>query len=214
MENLRQRNNDFYSDPRGKGALKDLQQTFPHPWLYVAELLQNAIDEGASRISILIEGDDQLIFEHNGHSFTQSDVESLCARGVSSKGAGTVGFMGVGFKAVFRSYERVQVISAPWRFSLSVPAVRGEKFGDLQRDWIGAVLPRWDSEANAPSTGMTCRFVLSGRLPDLEPINNDLERLFGEDKTLLALLAWRGVEELNWNGDLWVLSKSATRLGG
>lgn len=213
LADLRRENNDFYSDPRGKGALKDLQQTFPHPWLYVAELLQNAIDEGATRVSILIEGDDKLIFEHNGNPFTHADVKSLCVRGVSSKGAGTVGFMGVGFKAIFRSYENVQVVSAPWTFSLVVSSVKGERFGDLQRDWMGAVLPQWDGNAAPPSSGMTCRFVLSGRLPGLKPIQDDLDRLFGEDKTLLALLAWRGVTELNWNGDLWVLNKTPTQLG-
>jgi hypothetical protein len=212
LAGLRRRNEEFYSDPRGKGALKDLQQTFPHPWLYVAELLQNAIDEGASRICITIVDNNQLIFEHDGEPFNRDDVESLCARGVSSKGAATVGFMGVGFKAVFRSYEKVQVISPPWRFSLSVPSVKGERFGDLQRDWIGAVLPQWDEDNIAMSQGMRCKFVLSERLPDLGPIQGDLDRLFGEDKTLLALLAWRGVTELTWNGSPWVLSKSVTRL--
>jgi hypothetical protein len=211
LEDLRQRNTEFYNDPRGKGALKDLQQTFPHPWLYVAELLQNAIDEHADRVSIVI-NNDHLIFEHNGKQFSEKDVESLCARGVSSKGAGTVGFMGVGFKACFRSYENVHVSSGPWQFSLRVPSVRRERFGDLQRSWIGAVLPEWDSDLVPPAEGMNCKFVLSGRLPDLGPIDDDLNRLFGEHRTLLALLAWKGVTDLNWDGDTWVLSKSVTEL--
>jgi len=45
LEDILERNRQFYSDPRGLGALKDLQQTFPNPWLYVTELLQNAVDE-------------------------------------------------------------------------------------------------------------------------------------------------------------------------
>jgi hypothetical protein len=51
LKDIRDHNFQFYSDPLGslgRGALKDLQQTFPNPWLYVAELLQNAIDEKAS----------------------------------------------------------------------------------------------------------------------------------------------------------------------
>ncbi len=48
----RQRNRDFYSDARRIGALKNLQQTFPSPWLYVAELLQKSrLSQGASNQS-------------------------------------------------------------------------------------------------------------------------------------------------------------------
>ncbi len=155
LHDLCKRNRQFYEDPKGKGALRDLQQTFPHPWLYVAELLQNAVDEGAKRISITIEEDNKLVFEHDGSPFDEEDVRALCARGVSSKGGGTVGFMGIGFKAVFRSFEQVQISSASWRFSLTVKAIKGEEFGDLQREWIGAVLPKWDSEVAPPSAGKT-----------------------------------------------------------
>src|SRR5947209_6335175 len=99
LQSIAERNRSFYSDPRGIGALKDLQQTFPNPWLYVAELLQNAVDEHATVISATVREDGAFIFEHNGDAFTTSDVEALCARGVSSKGPNTVGFMGVGFKS-------------------------------------------------------------------------------------------------------------------
>src|SRR5436309_15797899 len=86
LKDIRERNRQFYDDPRGIGALKDLQQTFPNPWLYVAELLQNAIDERATRIVALPQDDGSLIFEHNGSPFSETNVESLCMRGVSSKG--------------------------------------------------------------------------------------------------------------------------------
>ena len=205
LHDLCKRNRQFHEDPLGQGALRDLQQTFPHSWLYVAELLQNAVDERARCIFIVIEKDGTLVFEHDGNPFDEENVKALCARGVSSKGAGTVGFMGIGFKAVFRSFERVEVSSGPWRFSLTVQAVKGEEFGDLQRDWLGAVLPDWDSETAPPSAGMTCRFVLSRRLPALPPITNDLERLLGKDSSLLALLAWRGIAKLSWNDEQWLL---------
>ncbi len=205
LQRINEQNRAFYSDRRGIGALKDLQQTFPHPWLYVAELLQNAIDEGATRISVSIAEDQNVNFEHNGKAFSLSDVEALCARGVSSKGANTVGFMGVGFKSVFRSFEHVQVSSGPWRFAFTVPIRLGEEYGDQQRDWLGAVLPIWEGSPSTPSVGMTCRFILSRRLPDLPPPEEDLSRILGESKTLLPLLAWRGVQELVWNGTRWLL---------
>lgn len=204
---IRERNRQFYSDRRGIGALKDLQQTFPNPWLYVAELLQNAIDAKAVRIIVEPMPDGSLVFEHDGTQFSEQDVESLCMRGVSSKGAGTVGFMGIGFKSVFRSFEQVQVTSAEWCFTLTVASRKGDRFGDNQRDWLGAVLPVWDESIVAPSSGMKCRFHLRHRLTGLPAASEDLDHVLGSDENLLALLAWQGVEELNWNGQKWILAR-------
>lgn len=202
---VRAANAAFYEDPRGRGALKDLQQTFPNTWLYIAELLQNAIDANANRVSARADQDGSVVFEHNGNAFNHRDVRALCERGVSTKGAATVGFMGVGFKAVFRSFEQVQVSSGGWQFRLQVPVVRGETFGDVQRDWIGAVLPEWDGGAAAPSEGMTCRFHLSGRIAGLPAPQSDFEAVLGTDKSLLPLLAWRGVKEVELGDCGWLL---------
>lgn len=206
INNIRASNLDFYNTPRGIGALRDLQQTFPNPWLYVAELLQNAVDEKAAFINVASQEDGSLLFEHNGTPFSPANVESLCMRGVSSKGAGTVGFMGIGFKSVFRSFERAEVSSGPWRFALTVENRKGDRFGDNQRNWLGAVLPEWDNEGQPSTEGMTCRFRLCHRLPDLPPITKDLEHVLGDREDLLALLAWQGVEKLTWGERVWDLN--------
>ncbi len=72
IDELRAKNEAFYRDDRGRGALNTLQQTF-QKWHYVAELLQNAIDEQAHHIRIVINGGN-LVFEHDGRSFTPSNV--------------------------------------------------------------------------------------------------------------------------------------------
>ena len=120
--------------------------------------------------------------------------------------------MGIGFKAVFCSFEQAQISSGPWKFGLVVGAVKGEVFGDVQRRWLGAVLPDWDETTAPPSDGMTCRFALSQRLEGLPPTRRDVECVFGEDFCLLALLAWRGLEELSWNENQWLLSCSSKPL--
>lgn len=214
LATVRDENRRFYEDRRGLGALRDLQQTFAHPWVYLAELLQNAIDEKAKRIHIVAMGNDRLIFEHDGEPFTPDDVEALCARGVSTKGARTVGFMGVGFKAAFCAFQRVKISSGPWRFALCVSVAKGEQFGEVRRDWLGAVLPDWDESAVPPSGSMTCRFEFSEHLADLQPIERDVERVFGGDFSLVALLAWRGLEELRWNGLEWMLNRVQRTLPG
>ena len=211
LKRLSQENHDFYESDRGKGALKDLQQKFPHVWLYVAELIQNAVDEKATIIRIEIIDSKVLVFEHNGEAFDYGqDVIGLCTKGVSSKGVGAVGFMGVGFKSVFRSYETVRISSADWKFYLKVGVSIGKEYGDQHRDWLGAVLPVWDKTIPEPSEGMTCRFELTNRVVKNHTIDSDLEAVFKNDKSLLPLLAMQNVQELDWNGVKWVLSIDQT----
>jgi len=213
-ERVRAENYAFYSTDLGQAALKDLQQTFPHPWLYVGELLQNAVDAGAKKIRLAILPDSSgLVVEHDGSAFNQDHVRALCARGLSTKGAGTVGFMGIGFKAVFQSFQCADIASGPWRFRLCVKEVVGE-FGDRQRDWLGCVLPEDAGDIEGPSPGMQCRFVLRERLGRLAPIEDDVARVLSSDLLVVALLARRGVEELEWQGARWLLSQSEERLDG
>ena len=122
------------------------------------------------------------------------------------KSAKTIGFMGVGFKSVFRSFQKVEVSSNGWRFCLKVPVTKGP-CGAPQRDWIGCVLPIFDARIPDPSRGMTCRFLLSGRLDELSEIENDLTNVLQEDLSLLPLLAMNGVKELAWNDKAFRLSK-------
>jgi hypothetical protein len=206
------KNHAFYATDRGYGALKDLQQTFPHPWLYVGELIQNAVDAGARRIRLAVDEEAKsLVVEHDGTPFNQEHVEALCVRGMSKKGAGTVGFMGIGFKAVFQSFECVEVSSGPWRFRFCVREVIGE-FGDRQRHWLGYVLPEHAAEIDEPSSGMTCRFALHKRLDRLGPVEEDVTKVLSDDLLVLGLLARRGIEEVEWKGQRWVLNQMVHRL--
>jgi hypothetical protein len=212
VDHVRTENIAFYSSDLGQGALKDLQQTFPHPWLYVGELLQNAVDAGAKKIRLAAEpGSSVLVFEHDGAAFEESHVRGLCSRGMSTKGAGNVGFMGIGFKAVFQSFESVDVSSAPWRFRLCVKEEVGE-YGDRQRDWLGCVSPAYVDSISDPSPGMHCRFILQERLERLGAIDGDIAHLLAPDLLVLGLLARRGVQGVEWNDQRWALSQSETIL--
>jgi hypothetical protein len=206
IENVAKENSEFYGSSRGRGALRDLQQSFPHHWIYVAELLQNAVDEKAKSIHFTEPKPGVVVLEHDGKAFDEKDVEGICTKGVSSKGAGTVGFMGVGFKAVFRSFETVSISSGPWRFRLCARVTRGSEYGDLQREWMGAVLPKWDDSALPPSKGMACRFELRDRIERVQPILADFQAVFREDNALMALLATREVNEVQLFGTTWLLS--------
>jgi hypothetical protein len=209
IADLYQDNKERYVDDyRGLGDVGELQQLF-QKWHYVAELLQNALDEDAKRIH-LVAGPEQLIFEHDGNPFEVRHVCGLCNKGLSAKGARTVGFMGLGFKSVFHSYERAAVSSGVWRFFLEVPQQIEEQYHDSHLDWTGCFLPRWDAGLTAPSPKMKCRFVFTGRRGGA--IADDLAQVLGPDDALLALLAWRGVQELHWGDRQWSLSATPTPL--
>lgn len=205
LDSLRAANKEFYDSDRGRGALSLLQQTFTEPWLYVAELIQNAIDAHAKKIRFAI-GEGTLTFEHDGEEFVEGDVRGLCSQALSTKGFRTVGFMGIGFKSVFHAFARARVASGPWRFSLEVP-VREGPFGALLTDWLGTVLPQWDDEPNELSPGMRCRFVLEDRRIGLGKVADDLMRVFDERCALLALMSLRGVQEVAWT-ESWTLQCS------
>ena len=78
LADVRTKNQDFYATDRGYGALKDLRQTFPHPWLYVGELLQNAVDADAKHIRLSVDETARtLVVEHDGRVFDEGHVEAL-----------------------------------------------------------------------------------------------------------------------------------------
>jgi hypothetical protein len=209
IADLYQDNVEYYvNDERGRGSVGELQHIF-QKWHYVAELLQNALDEGARRIHLIAE-EARLTFVHDGNAFEARNVYGLCTKGLSAKGAGTVGFMGLGFKSVFHRYERASLTSGVWRFYLDVPLQREERYNDPHLDWTGCFLPRWSDAAEPPAAGMKCRFTFTGRRGG--SIAEDLAQVLGQDAALLALLAWRGVEELRWSDRQWALTATATPL--
>jgi len=96
-------------EPSVAGFLSILEKQFSRSDLYLFELLQNAVDEGAMRVSLsLSESPPALRFTHDGKSFTPLDVNGLSSVGMSTKaGKKAVGFMGIGFKACHKRFGHV-----------------------------------------------------------------------------------------------------------
>jgi hypothetical protein len=87
-------------EPSIRGFLAILEKQFPRNDLYLFELLQNAVDDGANRVSLkqVSHGGKMCIhFCHNGRGFTPLDVLGLSSVGLSTKGdeeKRKIGFMG------------------------------------------------------------------------------------------------------------------------
>ena len=107
VKNLANENKEFYGTSDGRGALRVVGLTFEHRWVYLFELVQNALDAGAHSIALrLIENGDALTFQHDGsYPLDEKGVEGLSKVFRSTKGASSVGFMGVGFKSVFGQFR-------------------------------------------------------------------------------------------------------------
>ena len=93
---------------------------------FLYELIQNAEDAGATWLDFAL-SEDRLEVSHNGHPFTESDVQAICAVGSSTKPGDltAIGRFGIGFKAVY-AYTSTPSIHSPAADSGSqTPATAG-----------------------------------------------------------------------------------------
>lgn len=103
------------TDPRLQRVVHRLLGSFS-PDHVITELIQNADDVGATKIRV-IWTDKGVIFVHNGEDFNEEDLRALCDIGITTKKPGIhIGFMGIGFKAVFKITNKPCVFSGSYRF--------------------------------------------------------------------------------------------------
>ena len=208
IEKLSEKNRLFYGSPDGLGLLKVIELGSAGRWVYLFELVQNALDAKASSISIqVIEAGNVLVFQHNGtRPIEEKDVEGLSKVFRSTKGARSVGFMGIGFKSVFMRFQEAIVSGWNWKFRFEIAQEKGEEYGDIQRQFLGAVVPKWDDAITPPGNGYTTRFELRQRTEEDKALASDISHLLPvEDRTLLAILAMSGLEKFEINGQIWEL---------
>ena len=205
---LAHENREFYETPDGRGLLRAFELTFDHRWVYLFELVQNALDAGARSIALRLTKDgDSLTFQHDGNrSLDENDVEGLSKVFRSTKGASSVGFMGIGFKSVFMRFQEARVSGWGWTFRYETTQVVGNEYGDVQRDLVGAVVPIWDDAIAAPESGFTTRFEMRRRADIGADLESDLARFLPDnDRTPLAILAASGLKHLEVDGRMWEL---------
>ena len=216
IEQLARANRESYGTPNGRSVLRAFELTFEHRWTYIFELIQNALDAGARSISVrIVEGGDALAFQHDGHrSMGKEDVEALSNVFRSTKGAATVGFMGVGFKSVFSRFQEARVSGWGWTFRYEITQITGEEYGDVQPELLGAVVPIWDDAIPLPDPGFTTRFEVRRRADAGANLKSDLAHFLPEDDpTPIAILAASGLQYLEMDDRVWEMAVGEERDG-
>lgn len=206
VDRIRRENEDQFGQGARVAVQKMLSADVPHPWMYVYELTQNAIDAGARRVCWRAEGD-TVVFQHDGRTaLDESHVRGLSSLGASTKGLGMVGFMGVGFKSVFARFREACVSDFDWRFRFHVRVHHGD-LGSQVPEWFDTLRPHWDDEVPDPEKGYTTAFLLRRPADPKRSVDADLARLASsENGTPLAVLARRGLTEMRVENIVWDLS--------
>ena len=206
VDRIRRDNEEQFGKAARVAVQKILSADVPHPWMYVYELTQNAIDAGARRVCWRAEGDTAM-FQHDGRTaLDESHVRGLSSLGASTKGLRMVGFMGVGFKSVFARFREACVSGFGWRFRFHVRVRHGD-LGSQVPEWFDTLRPHWDDEVPDPDKGYTTAFLLRRPADPRRPVDDDLARLASsENGTPLAVLARRGLTEMHVENVVWNLS--------
>jgi hypothetical protein len=189
---------------------------------FILELLQNAEDAGAKAPGHSGEIDfyvapEYIQVTHNGAPFTEDDVNSIC--GVRSKKKpeqGTLGFLGIGFKSVFRVTDRPQIHSGDFHFKFD----KASWANPSDEPW--QITPIWIDNPSGDIDRRLTTFILPFRSPDV--YEQTLQGLSKLDVHVFLFLKWlqrlrvrdeatggsTTIENLGGYGNNIVLSKDGT----
>lgn len=137
--------------------LKMLKGLFKSERHWLLEFLQNAEDVHAQRFSVRFD-DEALQIMNDGYTISGDDLRSLCGvHSHKSRAQGHLGYLGLGFKSIFRVTDRVDVHSGTFHFKFD----RSEWVGhEPLTEWPWEVLP-----LEIEPTPLPEGFITSFRIP-------------------------------------------------
>ncbi|MEH1053687.1 hypothetical protein V6U89_00500 [Micromonospora sp. CPCC 206171] len=128
----------------GTRHLDFLQRLYADRTHFIFELLQNAEDAGASRVTFALHAD-RLVVEHDGRPFNEQDVRGICGVDASTKTGEltSIGKFGIGFKSVYAYTRSPEVHSESEHFRIQhyVRPEHAECPADLDPDLTRFVFP-------------------------------------------------------------------------
>ncbi|MCF7889471.1 MAG: hypothetical protein K9L78_05050 [Victivallales bacterium] len=109
------------------------EDLYSDPTHFLFELMQNAEDEGATKVSIDL-NDNGVEFFHNGNKFSLKDIESITMFGNNDRKkfkSNSIGRFGIGFKSVFAITEKPEIHSGSFHFNIEyyiIPSLIDERY--------------------------------------------------------------------------------------
>jgi hypothetical protein len=198
-------------------ALKLISQVvFTRSSGFILELIQNAEDAGqgldTTGLMEIVIGKQRLKVVHNGRPFTEVDVRSLCGIRSSKKPEkGSLGYLGIGFKSVFKVTDSPEIYSGGFRF----------KFDRNHSDWAPLasetpwhVIPIWlDGKSEEIEDDKTTFIIPYREIAHYRTLLEDAKRLRTD---LYLFLRWlkeiRAVDEVS--GTAWTLKNEGDDADG
>jgi hypothetical protein len=164
-----------------------------------------------------------LYFLHNGRKFTAIDCLGLSSVGLSTKGSDseggankrTIGFMGIGFKAVYKRFAKVSIYDDKHAFAFEEPArpapTEPGHAWVMKPHWIDNRAGLWDASPSS-ATSEWCHFQLERPRGGPASVQEDLRTL---PQSIPALLGRQAIENHRQatNGQIsdWILEWNETR---
>jgi hypothetical protein len=171
------------------GAIDRLQKAFPRYGSFLMEFIQNADDAKSKSLKIEILNNAIRIF-NDGNPFSEKDVKSICKVGRSSKTPKDyIGYLGVGFKAVFLISECPEIYSGDFRFKFDKNA------WDDPSDIPWQVIPLW---IDTPTVELPNDYTTTFNIPlkEISLIEKIREEIKPEHLSDRILLFLRNVEKI------------------
>jgi len=170
------------------GAIDRLQKAFPRYGSFLMEFVQNADDAKSRSLKIEIL-QDTIKISNSGLVFSEEDVKSICKVGRSSKTPKDyIGYLGVGFKAVFIISGCPQIYSGGFQFKFDKASWPDSEHIPWQ------VIPVWIDNSNVDFSEFKTIFVLPLKAPNL--IEKLREEVNPEHLSNRILLFLRNIEKI------------------
>ena len=188
-------------------ALKLISQVvFTRSSGFLLEFIQNAEDSGiglsAPGVFKISLNRNRVRIDHNGRPFNEDNVRAICGISPSKKPErGTLGYLGIGFKSVFKVTDSPEVYSGGYQFKFD----RKYKEWTDPKDTPWQVLPIWvDAPSELVEPGTTTFVVPLRETSYYDSLLKELKALRTE---LYLFLHWLKRIEVTdeVSGDKWVL---------
>lgn len=165
---------------------------------FILELLQNAedacsrIQNNRGEIEFFI-SPERVRISHNGAPFEDADVNAICGVRSSKKPEeGTLGYLGIGFKSVFKVTECPEVHSSGFHFKFDKSACKNPSDEPWQ------IRPIWVHQAPEPINDTLTTFIFPFR--SSEAYQQTLEELRKLDVHIFLFLRW--LKKLTFNDEV------------